>query len=67
MTWSCFPCPQDERVALLSITLEDLRGRGKDIAARLRKQAGAPLLLPPQQSTLCRKCTCGNPLCLCKP
>ena len=38
---SVSPASQDERVALLSISLRDLRGRGKDIAARLRKQAGA--------------------------
>lgn len=43
------PALQDERVALLSISLEDLRGRGTDIAARLRKQAGA-MLMPTQGS-----------------
>ncbi len=32
---------QEERVELLSITVEDLRARSKDVVARMRRLAGA--------------------------
>lgn len=32
---------QEDRVELLSITIEDLRARSKEVLARLRRQAGA--------------------------
>jgi hypothetical protein len=39
---------QEERVQLLSISLDDLRVRAKDLTARMRKQAGVEI-----QTTCC--------------
>jgi hypothetical protein len=46
---------QEQRVALLSIDLEELRGRAKDVAARQRRQAGARGW-PPLSSSCAHDC-----------
>ena len=43
---------QEQRVQLLSLSIEELRAKAADVTARLKRQSGA-LLLSPRSQTLC--------------